>query len=204
MGSLWDILDRPIVWNMSRIGLDLAFGLYRKRERIMRDSGFLDGNPSILDIGCGIGQFSALTTGRYLGIDMNRRYIDYAQSRPRRDNVSFRCGDVTELVDEGEMFDIVLLVDILHHIPDEPVVKLLNTASKLARRCVINFEPITEQTNALGTWLIENDRGDYIRPLNELFGLYARPEANVSILRSQPIKAGPLTGRTLFSRGANT
>ena len=82
----WQVLDNPVVWEVSRIGLNLSFGLYRKRMQRMRDWGVLQANPSVLDIGCGIGQYANVTEGDYLGVDFNQRYIDYAHSKRRRTN----------------------------------------------------------------------------------------------------------------------
>src|SRR4051812_44428532 len=105
------LLDSPIIWNASRIGLNLAFGLYRKRFGQMREWGLLTGEPSVLDIGCGIGQYASLSRGPYLGVDLNQRYIDFARRRSHGAKAQFRCIDVTNLLDDGSSFDLILMVD---------------------------------------------------------------------------------------------
>ena len=70
---------------------------------------------SILDVGCGIGQYAEITKGDYLGVDLMPKYIDYATRRARgAPNRSFRCADVGTLVDEHREFDIVLMVENEH------------------------------------------------------------------------------------------
>src|SRR5262249_6961182 len=97
--NFWQLLNNPIIWESSRIGLDFAFGLYQKRYDVLRRWKVLENNPEILDIGCGIGQYSQITQGKYLGVDLNDRYISYATRRRSKANRSFRCQDVTALLD---------------------------------------------------------------------------------------------------------
>ena len=63
---------------------------------------------------------------------MNEHYIEYAKSCHHDEKIAFRAGDVTTLVDEGQTFDIALMVDFLHHISDESVIRLLVLRGSLA------------------------------------------------------------------------
>jgi 2-polyprenyl-3-methyl-5-hydroxy-6-metoxy-1,4-benzoquinol methylase len=53
---MMQILDNPVIWEASRRLLDMYLGLYKKRTDILRKWGCLKSNPSVCDIGCGIGQ----------------------------------------------------------------------------------------------------------------------------------------------------
>jgi SAM-dependent methyltransferase len=170
------VLNNPIVWEISRVGLDLIFGLYRKRVDLLHKWGVLDSNPSILDIGCGIGQYSTISKGRYLGVDLNEPYINYAMYRYKRQNSTFKCTNVTQVLDENLKFDIVLMVDFLHRIKDLDSIHLLGTAARLAKQYVISFEPILAQSNPVGRWIIDHDRGDYIRPLGDHLRLFSEAQ----------------------------
>lgn len=189
-------LDHPLVWRLSRLGLDLALGIYRRRFRTLQRWGVLEGDPSVLDIGCGIGQYATVTSGPYLGIDLNPRYVRYAQKRHSGSNRSFRCLDATCLADAGERFDLVLLVDFLHHLPDDAAVQVLRVAAQVARRGVISFEPVLDQTNPFGRWIIAHDRGDYIRPLAELHRLFE--VAGVRPTESCPLALGVIQTHATF------
>jgi SAM-dependent methyltransferase len=195
--SVWAYLDAPLVWEASRKVLDLTFGLYRERFRLLHRWGLIEGTSSFIDIGCGSGQYARVTDGEYLGIDLNDRMIRHARSKRRRPNVTFRTADANALAVEGAHFDSVLMVDVLHHLSDDQAVRLLTTAATVARRNVICFDPITEQTNALGHWVIRNDRGDYIRNESRLLALFS--EAGIPPARQQRLQLGPITTLALLA-----
>ena len=75
------ILNNPTLWNLSRYFLDITWGLYRKRIAFLQDLGIFSDNPSVLDIGCGIGLFADITKGHYVGIDSNYQVINCANKR---------------------------------------------------------------------------------------------------------------------------
>jgi SAM-dependent methyltransferase len=191
------VLDRPLVWEASRVGLDLAFGLYRRRRALLSGWGLLDGEPSMLDIGCGIGQYASLTTGRYVGVDLNCPYVDHARRRRGDDRHTFRCVDAGELVAEGERFDLVLMVDFLHHLSDEVAVSVLGTARDLAAGHIVSLEPVTEQENRVGRWFIENDRGEHMRAHAQLLALF--DAALLAVEAEEPLRLGPIATRAIRS-----
>jgi SAM-dependent methyltransferase len=190
-------LDRPLVWEASRVGLDLAFGLYRRRRALLARWGLLDGEPSVLDIGCGIGQYASLTNGRYLGVDLSERYVEHARRRRGDELHAFRCVDAADLVAEGERFDLVLMVDFLHHLPAEAAVSVLRTARELADGHVVSLEPVTEQETRLGRWFIDNDRGAHMRPHADLLALFER--ADLAVEADEPLRLGPIATRAIRS-----
>jgi 2-polyprenyl-3-methyl-5-hydroxy-6-metoxy-1,4-benzoquinol methylase len=194
------VLDRPLVWEASRMGLDVAFGLYRRRQALLARWGLLGGDPSVLDIGCGIGQYASLTRGRYLGVDLNCAYVDHARRRRGDEQHAFRCVDASELVAEGERFDLVLMVDFLHHLPEPAAVSVLATARELVSGHVVSLEPVTEQHNRVGRWFIDHDRGEYMRPHAELLALFAG--AGLSIDADEELRLGPIATRAIRSAPA--
>ena len=196
----FDVLDNPFVWELSRVFFDIVCGFSRKRIDVMKRWGLLKDNPSVIDIGCGIGQYASITDGAYCGIDMNERYIRHAGRKHKRTNREFRCQDVTTLLEEDAQFDLVLMVDFLHHIPDGPSVNLLNTAARLARGYVVSFEPITEQRNRMGAWLVENDRGNFVRPLEGLHRLFH--DSDLTVIESFNIQLGTTGTQAILARAA--
>jgi len=194
------VLDRPLVWEASRVGLDLAFGLYRRRHAALRRWGVLAGEPSVLDVGCGIGQYASLTTSRYVGVDLNCAYIDHARRRRGDDRHLFRCVDAAELVAEGDRFDLVLMVDFLHHLPDEAAIGVLRTARELGTGHVVSLEPVTEQVNRVGRWFIENDRAEHMRSHAELLALFEA--AGLVVEADEPLRLGPIATRAIRSAPA--
>jgi SAM-dependent methyltransferase len=195
---LWNVLDNAFVWNALRVTLDASFGLYRRRRQLLRGWGISEGSPSLLDVGCGIGQYASLTEGEYLGVDLTPRYIEYARrANTGHPNRGFRVADVETLSLEGLSFDLVLMVDFLHHIDDATCLRLLGAANTLARRHVISLEPVHEQDNPVGRWIIDHDRGDYMRSLDDYHGLFER--AHLRVERSQPLSLGPIGTRAVLA-----
>jgi SAM-dependent methyltransferase len=191
------VLDRPLVWEASRVGLDLVFGLYRRRRALLAQWGLLDGEPSVLDIGCGIGQYASVTSGRYVGVDLNGEYVEHARRRRGDDAHTFRSVDAAELLAEGERFDLVLMVDFLHHLPDEAAASVLRTGGELATGHVVSLEPVTEQANPVGRWFIEHDRGEHMRPHGQLLELF--DDAGLRLQADDPLRLGPIATRAIRS-----
>ena len=190
-------LDRPLVWEASRAGLDVAFGLYRRRRAVLQRWGLLEGEPRVLDIGCGIGQYASLTAGTYLGLDLNCRYVEHARRRRGDDRHAFRCADAAELLAEGARFDLVLMVDLLHHLADEPAASVLAAARDLTRGSVVALEPVTGQHNRVGRWFVDNDRGGHMRAHTPLLALFER--AGLAIEADEKLRLGPIATRAIRS-----
>lgn len=196
--NLWQLLDNPLVWEVSRFALDTGFSLYRKRVALLEDWGLLEDDPSVVDIGCGIGSYARITRGEYLGIDLNCRFIDYARRKHKRPNQSFRCINAMTLVDEERTFELALMVDFLHHLSDAECVQLLRASGRLARNHVVSFEPVTYQPHPVGRWIVEHDRGEHPRPLDALHHLFE--EAGLEIAKSVELRLGPINTRAIMAR----
>lgn len=80
----------------------------------------------VLEIGCGFGLFGCYYSARnpgliYHGIDLNAKRIDMAQTAARRlglDNARFVVGDACETLELEDEYDVIVMMDLLHHIPD--------------------------------------------------------------------------------------
>ena len=162
-------LSNVYVWHFFRWFLEGVFGLYTKRIALLKELGF-QGTESVLDIGCGTGQHSEITSGRYLGVDLDARYIEFA--RRRHPQKEFVCMDVSQLQLEGDLFDVALMVDVIHHLSDEQARRLLADLGRLTSKRVFFFEPVVQSPkNLVGRLLVAGDRGRFIRPRNELLKL---------------------------------
>lgn len=93
-------------------------------------------NLRILDIGCGSGfavtRFLSNKYDNILGIDMYLPNIEYAKSHFENSSTKFALMKAEELIDSNEVFDIVIMADVLEHL-DEPK-KILQTVSSLLRK----------------------------------------------------------------------
>lgn len=128
----------------------------------------------VLDVGCGPGtNCRYFAEAEYLGLDINRDYIDYARGRYRR---QFAVQDVcTYCPSDGRQFDFVLLNSLLHHLNDDDTHGLLSRLRPLIRQGghVHVIELVMPEQECLARWLAINDRGDYPRPLRRWQEIFA-------------------------------
>jgi SAM-dependent methyltransferase len=90
--------------------------LLHSPERYSHIRGLV-GKRSVLELGCGTGFLQEnLEPGcRYSGMDLNRRFVDYGRKRGR----NLRLGDIREYEPrEEDGWDVLVLIDVLHHLPD--------------------------------------------------------------------------------------
>jgi SAM-dependent methyltransferase len=185
-----NVLDHQWLWCGFRQLLDLTWGHYRKRFRLLDEWGVTGAGQSVLDVGCGSGEYAAAFHGPYTGIDLSPRYVAAARRRYPGPDKSFRCADVATLADERRAYDVVVLVDFLHHFPDHTAAEILAAAARLARRQVVSLEPITEQTNPVGRALVGMDRGRHVRPRAAVANLLGT--AGLSPARESELYLGPI------------
>lgn len=165
------ILDNPTVWNTFRKIEDVLFGLYKKRKVTIRNFGITN-TMSVIDIACGTGQYSTITKGEYLGIDLSKKYIESAQKIYGSRNKKFICEDANTAMILDAAYDVALLIDATHHLSNEENKNLLKTLNRVASKAVIICDPITQRRgNLLGRFLTSLDRGSYIRPREKLLQL---------------------------------
>ena len=73
----------------------------------------------VADIGCGSGKFlyelSGKIEGEFLGVDVSDRSVSLANSKHKRDNLSFVKRDVFEI---EETFDLITMNDVFEHVDD--------------------------------------------------------------------------------------
>jgi len=77
----------------------------------------------ILDIGCGNGRMMQLLTDKnieYVGFDISGKLINIARDKCQQysfKTVDFQVGDMRHLPYQENIFDIILAVAVLHHLP---------------------------------------------------------------------------------------
>ena len=102
---------------------------------------------SVLDVGCGQG----LNTVKFaedkkkkkiVGVDLSDIGIEYAERHygASNENVSFICGDVSNMLDDNEKFDLVCAFELLEHIEDWE--KVATVMTKISNRYIMVSVPI--------------------------------------------------------------
>lgn len=133
-------------------------------------------NDRILDIGCGTGKIvQYLPNVDYLGFDASQEYIKAAQVEFYKETkdltlnkqVKFICQEVNENNIKGEAcFDIVLALEILHHLRDLEVLQLFNTAIcslKPGGKLITIDGVYVSNQSPIARWIISKDRGQNVR-----------------------------------------
>jgi len=77
-------------------------------------------NPRILDLGCATGWLSCQLAklGDVVGIDIADASI--YEARDRYPGIRFECGDLSQMTGFNESFDVVVCLETLSHVPDQP------------------------------------------------------------------------------------
>ena len=102
---------------------------------------------SVLDVGCGQGLNTVKfaedwPNAKIVGVDLSDIGIEYAERHygASNENVSFICGDVSNMLDDNEKFDLVCAFELLEHIEDWE--KVATVMTKISNRYIMVSVPI--------------------------------------------------------------
>lgn len=126
----------------SRFGDSFSATRRRIQPGVSRVMQMLNGDESILDLGCGNGEFARELAkdghrGPYLGVDFSPPLLRDAEAQPEGFSARFVQGDLTQLsgnqglVESGK-WDVVTAFAVLHHIPSIEIrLAILRTVREL-------------------------------------------------------------------------
>lgn len=102
---------------------------------------------SILDIGCGGGNFTTYLAKQFkdtkvVGIDINQQAIKYAKEQQlirnnSLNNLKFEFRTSAELNEPEKSYDILTTTLVLHHLKDEEIIEFLKKAKSIAKKAII-------------------------------------------------------------------
>ena len=121
-------------------------GIHPKHEIMNYHQFFVDNiseNNVVLDVGCGNGYLAhdvAKKAKRVIGIDINKKYIEFAKRHYKKENLEFIVGDATKY-QFNEKFDIIILSNVLEHIENR--VEFLKKLKSIAPKFLIRVPLIT-------------------------------------------------------------
>lgn len=150
------LFEHPVVFNAYQALADGGKG--RAIRRFLADRKY----GSVVDIGCGTGNWARLFDADYMGVDNSPSFIEGCRRRyagdPRKEFVQ---ADASTLGLDRH-FDLAMMISVLHHLPDAEVAKLLNWLADVADQLfVLDLYPV--RGNPVSRWLYRMDRGNYIR-----------------------------------------
>lgn len=108
-------------------------GGIRERELVSRIGSFLDSERTVLDVGCGNGSLS-----KRIGKEFELRVQGIDLRKPHKTGIPFKKFDGERIPFEENSFDLVLLIDVLHHIKGKESQRvLLNECFRVSKESVI-------------------------------------------------------------------
>lgn len=127
----------------------------------------------ILDIGCGPADILRFIEGidiDYTGFDMSDEYINSAKTKFIDKNVHLYCANITyDVINDLKLknnFDIILGLNLIHHLNDMEAVTFFEICHLLLKengRLVTCDGAKKENDHFLSKWMLNHDRGKYIR-----------------------------------------
>ena len=160
------ILDNAAIFNLVRTITDSRshnIGIIKKELKAKK-------NEKILDIGCGLGNFSGVTGGDYTGIDANQSFIKFANRHYRNANKKFMVMDAKKLQFKDKFFDKSIFISMLHHFSDKESEKILKEIQRVTKKQLLVLDLLPTKRKFIH-FLYKMDRGSNIRPIEEQFEL---------------------------------
>jgi len=121
-------------------------------------------NKNILEIGCSTGNLARaiidMNGNSYCGIDISKKYIERAIKDTREGR--FLHMDARKLDFENELFDIVMLHSVLHHVDDDVGKNCLKETYRVLKKDgkVLITEPTVDHNSFTSTIMCKLDRGE--------------------------------------------
>jgi cyclopropane fatty-acyl-phospholipid synthase-like methyltransferase len=183
------LTERSVASVSAVLRLPIAYRLFRRLvggnlERYVAE--YIKPRPGdkVLDIGCGPGDMlGALPDVDYVGLDISPEYVKAARQRFGSAG-RFICADVgvASVETERGQFDLVLATGVLHHLDDDRAKRLFEVARTALRsdgRLITYDGCYVPEQSRLARWILSNDRGQFVRTLDEYVRLASEFFPNV-------------------------
>lgn len=154
-----NIFNNPLPFIIVRSLLD--GGQLNYLKKILKDYDIKD----LLDVGCGIGDFSQITDKPYFGIDYNPNFISFCNKKFGNKNKEFKVADINNFTIK-KRFDASILINTIHHLNDEEVIKILKNIKKSTKRIIMIHDAL-QQKNIISKFFYKLDRGEHFRSIEQ-------------------------------------
>jgi len=139
----------------------------RKTIKIVKRELSHKKDEKILDVGCGLGNYSQVTNGFYVGADLNKSFVKFASQKYGRHNKYFAIFDAERMCFKKKSFHKTLFMSMLHHFPNSVNTKILKEIKRVTREEVIILDLNPKTENLFIKFFYFMDRGHYIRTLEK-------------------------------------
>jgi len=131
-------------------------------------------NERLLDVGCGTGIWTSLARGFYVGLDTDLALLRYAARRATEARTALVKMSALDLGFVGQAFDRAVIINVIHHLDDLTVDRLLAQLKRVVRTRVVVADVAPEYANRVEAFFNRHDRGAHIRSTEALRNLLAR------------------------------
>jgi ubiquinone/menaquinone biosynthesis C-methylase UbiE len=166
MGLVDKLMDVPALYSL--VQKVIAGNLHEKiKEQLMREVPDLPGT-AVLDVGCGPGNYASnFQRSRYVGFDLNARYIADTAKKCAAPNRTFLTMDATDIKLDPKTFDAIFSVGLYHHLDDSATTRSLHCLKRLIKDGgkIAIFDAVLplNRLNVLGWAVRKMDRGRFVR-----------------------------------------
>lgn len=157
------LLSNPILFNSVRRTIA---GNQENTKNFVRSNLQIYKAKKVLDVGCGTGEFSdALPEDfDYTGVDINIKYITFAQKNYKNAKRKFLIQDITDRhFFENQRYEATLLISMLHHLSDAELEKILPIIKRVTTKIVIVADIIPDPQGLLRKLMVKMDQGKFVR-----------------------------------------
>lgn len=142
-------------------------------------------DKSVLDFGAGTGANCCICNpDMYVGIEPDAKRVALAQKLYPQHR--FSVFDENQVPAENHSVDYVLVVAVLHHLPDEKIKSYLHEFERVLKRGgkIIVMEPyLHERSRVRNSFMQWYDDGDYIRNEDSYMKLFQAEQFECEVLR---------------------
>jgi SAM-dependent methyltransferase len=152
------------------IGIQKLMSATYVRKNFVKDH--IKKGHNVIDVGSGPSTIlSDLPEINYYGYDINSSHIEYAKKKYPNKNFHFFCKKLNNNeIYKLPRFDCALLLGLVHHLNDKEfisIIRLIKNSLKKNGKILILDNVIIKNQNFVSRFLIENDKGDNIRSLDQ-------------------------------------
>jgi cyclopropane fatty-acyl-phospholipid synthase-like methyltransferase len=147
-------------------------------QKAMFKSAISPSYKSVLDLGCGTGEFCTVVSSKvYHGVDTDALGIDQAKEL----HPGYSFAPMKTVADVKGTYDLIALIDTVHHLSPEIFKATLNEATKRllkkgGKLLILDAVHPTEQRKWIGDFIFSHDRGNFQRTksqvMNEISGKF--------------------------------
>jgi ubiquinone/menaquinone biosynthesis C-methylase UbiE len=165
--SIWEV---PIFYRL--VQSSLGAGVHKAIKEFLRKQ-VPQTAKTILDQGCGTGEYSLLFGDKYVGIDINEKNIEFAKKRYPGEFILGTAVEMTKV--KSNSFDVVFAVGLHHHLPEKQAKQAIEESLRVAKNggkiIIVDAMWPKNSLNIIGWFLRKMDRGGNVRTIEETLKL---------------------------------